>query len=375
MVGNTESTVRGAGEPQTTNMALHDGSDPAPAGQTATNEGSTIKDDLRKQRTGLRRQLGRLKGQLLKIRSDIDNLVAVDTPSDDEAYVELLRREKESEDRIEAFEVDLGTVQQRYDELFLTNRPSILAVNKDDDVKSDVMSYGSIKVDPRRLALGPATVSPLSSTDINTPKKRLSSETLGKMKFPSLTDPYRLRAHLSAFMRMTSEAGGGVYSTGPDGERLVPHSELECSLTVALLSTLKDKSMNEAATDKANDYLYKWQPLIDYLYRRYARRPVLKSEYQRRLKMLSFDGIVSCEDFISKVEGIHHIYDVVFPGDNSELRFMTRTVVSKLPPDIAKQVLERVRTTHATMSGSGIVASDVTDEGQGVIFASVNFHS
>ncbi|KAF4747193.1 hypothetical protein FOZ63_023986, partial [Perkinsus olseni] len=365
MVGNTESTGRGAGESQTTNMALHDGTNPAPAGQTAPGEGQAVKDDLRKQRMSLRRQLGRLKGQLVKIRSDVNILVAVDTPSDDEAYVELLRREKESEDHIEVLEVDLATVQQRYDELFLSNRPSILAIDKGDDEKSDDLSYRSIKVDPRRLALGgPATVSPLPSKDIEIPKKRLSAEAMGKMKFPSLSDPYRLRAHLSAFMRMTSEAGGGVYSTGPDGERFTPYPELECSITVAFLGTLQDKGMNEAATDKANDYLYKWQPLIDYLYRRYARRPVLKSEYQRRLKTLGFDGVGDCENFLSKVEGIHHIYDVVFPGDNSELRLMTRTVVSKLPSDIIKQVLDRVRTTHAMIEGgSGVVASDVTDEG------------
>ncbi|KAF4685299.1 hypothetical protein FOZ60_006657 [Perkinsus olseni] len=359
--GNVDPTI---------NMALHDGS------TIPISELVTVTEELRKSRTSLRRQLGRLQGQLRKTQDDIGNLRAVGTDSEDEALVLLEQNEKKYEEEIVVVQTELSTVQDKLQQV-LAFRGSVASrsVQGRSDDGSPVKSTESEEEVPKKDAVGlpegvrtprtrkltfasppvttSASVRPLDEDQ--TPRKPLSSESLGKMRFPKLVDVFRLQAHINAFCRMLVEAGGGrFFKSGSSGgeAKFIPGKGIECSITIAFIETLENKDMHTTALESATDNDYQWQPVIDALVRKYARRTLLKLEYRKRLVGLQFPGVFQCDTFLNKVSTIYHLYESVYPGDASEMRFMIRTIVSRLPVELAQRTLDNIRSLYTTLSGS-----------------------
>ncbi|EER20575.1 hypothetical protein Pmar_PMAR001556 [Perkinsus marinus ATCC 50983] len=134
-------------------------------------------------------------------------------------------------------------------------------------------------------------------------------------------------------------------------ERFVPVKTLECTITIAFLATLEEKEVKEAALEEVGDNAYRWQSLVDSPTKQFCSRLPLKEEYQRRLAQLRFEGTRSCDSFSRKVKGIYVLYGEVYPSDRSELKLMTRLIVGKLPMNLRKHTVDRIRSCHQAMSG------------------------
>lgn len=305
-------------------------------------------DELRTARSQLRQSKRALRDTREKLKDVID-----DDTEDTNEVIRLLedqeikysKRIEELESRIAELELSIDNErsqsarQEGRSRVALPTSPT--AEKQNEHALSFFMSTGEHGQDSKRdddIDNNQETPSKILST---TSTEQLSAADFGSLSVPLLKTPSCIGAHLSLLEQLFQEAGAGTIN--PNGV-FVPHTHLRISVYNKLLKSVKScEVVSTVIHDVAQNCEYKWSAIKSELQQEFARRDLLKAEYNSVMRSLAFGGLGTVEIFLRKALAAFRMYRNVYGTDRAELRTMTRTVVMKLPEKLRICVVQSLQ--------------------------------
>jgi hypothetical protein len=154
---------------------------------------------------------------------------------------------------------------------------------------------------------------------------------------------FHLERHYQQCEQVFVETGHGEFINGffwiSPSENAAAHNKFSESLS--------DFSVVMDAFDEAiSSFGYNWHSIKSHLIERFARRELIKSEFERRISALKFKGPPFVDIFIEECHNILQLFHRMYLIDNQvrliEQAHLVRSILSKLPDDNKRQVFRRI---------------------------------
>ena len=182
-------------------------------------------------------------------------------------------------------------------------------------------------------------MTPITPRRHETPTETTSFEhsrklkTLRELTLPILKDTDFLGHHLTTIDNLATALG--VMNNQKIDETLAVPFVLKAIISFG------HAEVQKTAQETCSTVGYNWNKIKDTLIKRYCRRDILKSSYQRRLRDLKFPSIKEYELFLGQAMSIFHLLRQLYNAkeDLSERRMAVREILGKLPAHLRREVI------------------------------------